>query len=292
MKKSITIFILLLSITNLFSKDVPENDYLIGQRINKINEKIESLNSQLIEYQDLLNRMSLIKDKYNKINDENLNYIIENGSLNINLPTTSYRSYDDTYTNIKLKNLNNELNYLLNKNELVDEFGFEAPKPKIEVLKTKVKKINEGILELLKQLKPIESEITKEITKNETELVELSKKTKKQIDIREKAIIWGLPLFCTTILMLFLIPAYLNQKSANTNKQINQQHLLDVATVLLLTLTILILGLAKMIDSAVLGTLLGGISGYVLNRTSKRQNPENKEKPNEAMKNDTADIDV
>jgi hypothetical protein len=46
----------------------------------------------------------------------------------------------------------------------------------------------------------------------------------------------------------------------------SRQTLVEICTVLLLTMSILILGLSDKINSDVLGTLIGGISGYVLNK--------------------------
>jgi hypothetical protein len=45
--------------------------------------------------------------------------------------------------------------------------------------------------------------------------------------------------------------------------------LLDLSTVFLLTIAIVILGLNRHLNSEVLGTLIGGISGYVLGRSSR-----------------------
>ena len=110
-----------------------------------------------------------------------------------------------------------------------------------------------------------------EIEKKENHLEELYNHKGQNTDLHRVAILMGLPAFCVTILLLFLVPYYLerNKEEGNTTEQSNKQSLLDVATVLLLTMTILILGLAKMITGEVLGTLLGVISGYVLNRTMK-----------------------
>jgi hypothetical protein len=54
--------------------------------------------------------------------------------------------------------------------------------------------------------------------------------------------------------------------------------LVEISTVLLLTMSILILGLSEKIKSDVLGTLIGGISGYVLNRM-RSTNQSEKDKP-------------
>ena len=88
-------------------------------------------------------------------------------------------------------------------------------------------------------------------------------------DINSLAIKVGLPAFCITILLLFLGPAWIRRKSTNPDGDTTgngQSVLLEISTVLLLTMSILILGLSGKINGDVLGTLIGGISGYVLNR--------------------------
>lgn len=96
----------------------------------------------------------------------------------------------------------------------------------------------------------------------------LSKMNEKR-DINSLAIKVGLPAFCITILLLFLGPAWIRRKSTNPDGDTTgngQSVLLEISTVLLLTMSILILGLSGKINGDVLGTLIGGISGYVLNR--------------------------
>jgi hypothetical protein len=103
---------------------------------------------------------------------------------------------------------------------------------------------------------------------------EASDKAKKEIN--ELAITLGLPLFCGTVVVLFIIP-FLARHLSKFDNDANQMPgsfqfstLVEISTVLLLTMSILILGLAGKLDPPVLGTLLGGISGYVLNRTATR----------------------
>jgi prefoldin subunit 5 len=93
-------------------------------------------------------------------------------------------------------------------------------------------------------------------------------------DIQTSAIRYGLPLFCITVVVLFLVSHYMSLRLQQQQPD-NQlaSSVLDLTTVLLLTMTILILGLADKIKGEVLGTLLGGISGYVLNRIGSVRNP-------------------
>jgi hypothetical protein len=87
----------------------------------------------------------------------------------------------------------------------------------------------------------------------------------KKYSINSLAIWVGLPAFCLTILLLYLLPQWLIRNQPNKNHDYSS--LLQLITVFLLTMTILILGLSGLITGEVLGTLIGGISGYVLNKT-------------------------
>lgn len=95
-------------------------------------------------------------------------------------------------------------------------------------------------------------------------------KLSEDVDIDFFSILLGLPLFCVTVLVLFVGPGFIQSKYGNgtTNPLLekSQNILLDLSTVLLLTMSVLILGLSGNINSDVLGTLIGGISGYVLNK--------------------------
>ena len=108
---------------------------------------------------------------------------------------------------------------------------------------------------------------------------------KAKQSINELAIRLGLPMFCGTVLLMLCIPIllqmYKRSGASEGSTAIEQLKaifgsgiLVEIITVLLLTMTILILGLADKIKSEVLGTLLGGISGYVLNRFRKPQDKQ------------------
>jgi len=137
--------------------------------------------------------------------------------------------------------------------------------------------------EIQTELSAATAEISQELSKQKSELRRLtllrdrvneaSDKVKKEIN--ELAITLGLPLFCGTIIVLFIIP-FLAKRLSRAQNDSNQMPgsfqfstLVEISTVLLLTMSILILGLAGKLEPAVLGTLLGGISGYVLNRTGR-----------------------
>ena len=99
-----------------------------------------------------------------------------------------------------------------------------------------------------------------------------AKISKGRLEINQLAIELGLPLFCGTVLLMLSIPIVIQSfsQAAGSSEQVraifSSGILVEIITVLLLTMSILILGLANRIEGPVLGTLLGGISGYVLNR--------------------------
>lgn len=112
------------------------------------------------------------------------------------------------------------------------------------------------------------------------EIVKIAKDkfNEKEEQINILAIKLGLPLFCGTILALFILPLFfdsLKKKRATTEsgsvRNGMQDIILETCTVLLVTASILILGLAGKLSNEVLGTLIGGISGYVLNRMRDRK---------------------
>ena len=98
---------------------------------------------------------------------------------------------------------------------------------------------------------------------------------KPRVEINELAIKLGLPLFCSTVVILFCIPLVVRQfgTGQDTRSIFTSGILIEINTILLLTMSILILGLADKMKGEVLGTLLGGISGYVLNRIRERRAP-------------------
>ncbi len=90
-----------------------------------------------------------------------------------------------------------------------------------------------------------------------------------QIDTRIIQV--GLPVFGLILLGILIIPKV--YKDTELQKTIFSSGIvLDMFTVFLLTITILLLGLGHRLSENVLGTLLGGISGYVLGRSMNRQN--------------------
>ncbi len=90
-------------------------------------------------------------------------------------------------------------------------------------------------------------------------------KLARKTEISDTLIRYALPAFGMLILLLLLVPRIYSETVQASI--FGQGLLLEVLTVFLLTASILILGLADKIPKDALGTLLGGISGYVLGRT-------------------------
>lgn len=143
--------------------------------------------------------------------------------------------------------------------------------------------IEKYMQELVNACETEKREVEAKIKELELERKELSNKRAKILskmnekrDINSLAIKVGLPAFCITILLLFLGPAWIRRKSPNNENEsgsAGNSVLLEISTVLLLTMSILILGLSGKINGDVLGTLIGGISGYVLNRMRQNASP-------------------
>nr|WP_315239518.1 hypothetical protein [uncultured Albidiferax sp.] len=138
---------------------------------------------------------------------------------------------------------------------------------------SEVKKVMDKIAE---ELSGETSRLKEEVRQLSVAREEASKLLAKgRVQINELSIQIGLPLFCATVIILFIIPFIQKNRDGLGNAgsisgSFNFSILVEISTVLLLTMSILILGLADKLEKSVLGTLLGGISGYVLNKTASR----------------------
>lgn len=114
----------------------------------------------------------------------------------------------------------------------------------------------------------LESEIkstSERIAANELAVVELDSMLGASNDLTETIVRWTIPSLGVLLVLILLGPRLYSQSIQEgifSNKLI-----LELLTVYILVSTILILGLANRIQNEVLGTLLGGISGYVLGRS-------------------------
>ncbi|WP_394747662.1 hypothetical protein [Spongiimicrobium salis] len=276
------IFLSVISISGFSqeSKDIefniPENEFLISRMVSELEAQRNSKNLQIIQLERLKslnqsNLNSLNSYKHEKIDSKEK---VISSLRQIEIKTMSRNVYEKI-ENFELLDIarNNPRSYQFNLYEFeeINEIK-ESDFPKIdEQLKRNIENSKKIVEDNLRNLNRIEDQIKSAISDIDNRLNKLYSHKGQNRDLHRIAILMGLPAFCVTILLLFLIPYYLERKSETNNPNTNnKQYLLDVATVLLLTMTILILGLAKMITGEVLGTLLGGISGYVLNRTMKK----------------------
>lgn len=254
---------------------IPENEYLVSKMVIELENERKQL-SQDLKYLERLagivkeTNTSLGAYKHIKIDSREAR---ENAYSKIKFKPIDRNDYSNV-SDFEIKDMANEVwsNSIILSSYYMDNFidgpinyneVDESFKKSLENTKVAFSSI-QGRVEITRQ------SIIKKIEEIDVKLSELYSQKSQNTDLHRTSILIGLPAFCITILLLFLVPYYLERKStSNDSIANNKQYLLDVATVLLLTLTILILGLAKMITGEVLGTLLGGISGYVLNRTMR-----------------------
>lgn len=119
----------------------------------------------------------------------------------------------------------------------------------------------------LRKLTDTRNEVRQEISRLQTSLTEAQQGQSK---LDEKVLMWGLPSLGAIMLALMLVPR-VYKGTAVPEEIFKSGLLLELMTVFLLTSSILLLGVSSRLDPNVLGTLLGGISGYVLGRNLKRR---------------------
>ncbi len=259
------------------SFNIPDNEYLATKMVNELEDESKLL-SQDIKQLDRL--IGILKDN---------NSILSSYQ---HVKVTSDETYNSAVSKLRMKFLErNEItnisdyevrdiaseinsNYIDTYDPYYNEDGSKQNYSEIDASLTKnIEQVKTNFSKLLEKAEKAKARLNIRIKEVDGNLSELYNHKGQNNELHRISIQLGLPAFCVTILLLFIIPYFLDRKStpndSNNSNSNNKQYLLDVATVLLLTLTILILGLAKMMTGEVLGTLLGGISGYVLNRTMK-----------------------
>jgi hypothetical protein len=91
---------------------------------------------------------------------------------------------------------------------------------------------------------------------------------RRATEISKSLIDWTIPLLALSVVAMLAIPRFYS--SDVQQLVLSNGIILEVFTVFLLITTVLLLGIADRIQSEALGTLLGGISGYVLGRSALR----------------------
>ncbi|MGD1945006.1 MAG: hypothetical protein ACFB0A_01760 [Croceivirga sp.] len=251
---------------------IPENEFLVDRLVRQLEEEVKILNIQSKEYESVLNFVSRTKQDFEKIDFKSIDIENEDSLSKLRrevINTLENNRIDsDDIGDFELKSILAQQRRILI--QMIEALGLDEDIDANEISNLQ-NSVNNFFSKSSSKIQGMKQVNQSEIEKKENHLEELYNHKGQNTDLHRVAILMGLPAFCVTILLLFLVPYYLerNKEEGNTTEQSNKQSLLDVATVLLLTMTILILGLAKMITGEVLGTLLGGISGYVLNRTMK-----------------------
>jgi cell division protein FtsB len=100
---------------------------------------------------------------------------------------------------------------------------------------------------------------------------QIGKRLEGQVRIDERLITYALPAFGIVLILLIALPALYKKEAQGLI--LGSGLVLEMTTVFLLTVTILLLGIGGKLKPEVLGTLIGGISGYVLGRW-RRVTPE------------------
>jgi hypothetical protein len=284
MKKILLVFCILYFGSNSWAQQtskpefsIPSNEYLASKMVSEHENERKQLSLDLKYVERIL---AVIQENSSVLNSYKHEKIDSKETLRNAYNKIKFKSFErEEFTNVsdfEIKDIALELyrtNFMGNLFYDIDyDETIKADYVKIdENFKKDIEKVKETFNSLKERAEKAKTLTSKKIEEIDNKLTDLYGYKSQNTDLHRISILVGLPAFCITILFLFLVPYFLEKKStSNDSTENNKQYLLDVATVLLLTLTILILGLAKMITGEVLGTLLGGISGYVLNRTSNR----------------------
>jgi hypothetical protein len=118
------------------------------------------------------------------------------------------------------------------------------------------------------EISAIDSKLKSLRDKQKTLVNEIGRKREGQLKIDVTILTYTLPVFAGALVAILFAPYFYGAEAQKTIFASNV--VLEMATVFLLTSTILILGIAEKISGEVLGTLIGGISGYVLGRWRRR----------------------
>lgn len=139
------------------------------------------------------------------------------------------------------------------KEGLVDSFY----KKKIEIVSAAISAVDTKIKEMESSLKSLSAK-----------RISLINALQKSTALSDQLLTWAAPGLGLIVIILLIAPRCY---SADVQKTVfNTDVIIQLLTVFLLTTVILILGIAGKIPENALGTLLGGISGYVLGRTTNR----------------------
>ncbi|MTI29542.1 hypothetical protein [Xanthovirga aplysinae] len=151
-----------------------------------------------------------------------------------------------------------------------------------------VSKRDSLITGITKALEKQEDKLSKQVAQLEADIFQASRKRFELHNVlkkeHDKTIFqWGFPVFIAFILTIFLFPLWFYFKKQESGSDAFEQLykliygsglITEIVTVFLLTSTILLLGITEKLESEILGTLIGGISGYVLGRSLNAKKKE------------------
>jgi len=122
-----------------------------------------------------------------------------------------------------------------------------------------------------KSLTELKNTLTTQFKTVNDQFQRAQEKEQKKFDISQTAVTYIVPIVGFFLVIILIVPRWY---PAETQKSIFQNALLlELLSVYLLISTILLLGLSGRIEGNTLGTLLGGISGYVLGKTMQSAKP-------------------
>ena len=108
-----------------------------------------------------------------------------------------------------------------------------------------------------------------ELARSQDDAMELSRAIGQRQDdqskLDERVVMIGIPVVAAALIVLFLAPLFYRSDELRRSI-ITSGVLVELMTVFLLTAAVIILGVDGRIPAEVIGTLLGGVSGYVLGR--------------------------
>jgi hypothetical protein len=141
-----------------------------------------------------------------------------------------------------------------------------------------------SLKDAIKALSDRKSKLGTELTLVEQALRQIQARQTKKIDITESAVKYTVPLVGLLMLLILLAPRV--YPGAAQRAIFQNGLLLELLTVYLLIATILLLGLSEKLDKNSLGTLLGGISGYVLGRAMQSRSRKDHAEESDGDKED------
>lgn len=188
---------------------------------------------------------------------------------NLGIADSFFVNYDD----------NGEIKSISDVSKLKETFS-------VENITKRKNEIQQSVSVFKAQMKTKIDKIDEDLKKLNSEKYSLLDKLENKIDTTETIFKWGFPVFIVFILILYLIPLLLFKNRSPVEKEKDGELVIyssiygtglivEIITIFLLTSTILLLGLTDKISSEILGTLIGGISGYVLGKSFKGRAKEN-----------------